>query len=74
MWITLGLLALASILFISGKVRADIVAIGVLIVLLVTGILTPAEALSGFSSPVVIMMIGLFVGEAAFFGPASPKW
>jgi di/tricarboxylate transporter len=73
MWVTLGLLALASALFISGKVRADIVAIGVLIALLVTGILTPAEALSGFSSPVVIMMIGLFVVGGGIFRTGLAK-
>jgi len=73
MWMTLGLLALASALFISGKVRSDIVAIGVLIVLLVTGILTPAEALSGFSSPVVIMMIGLFVVGGGIFQTGLAK-
>ncbi|PZD96647.1 SLC13 family permease [Paenibacillus sambharensis] len=67
MWVTLCLLALASALFISGKVRSDMVAIGVLIVLLVTGILTPPEALSGFSSTVVIMMIGLFVVGGGIF-------
>lgn len=32
-----------------------------LIVLTATGVLTTEEALSGFSSPIVIMMVGLFV-------------
>jgi di/tricarboxylate transporter len=61
MWLTLALLGVVSALFVSGKMRSDLVAAGALIVLLVTGILTPAEALSGFSNSVVIMMIGLFV-------------
>ena len=73
MWMTLGLLAAASALFISGKVRSDIVAVGVLIVLLVSGILTPSEALSGFSSPVVIMMIGLFVVGGGIFRTGLAK-
>src|SRR5690606_23781428 len=38
-----------------------------LLVLMLTGILTPAEALSGFSNSVVIMMIGLFVVGAGIF-------
>ena len=59
--ITLTVLAAASALFISGKVRSDLVAICALIVLMLFGILTPEEALSGFSNSVVIMMIGLFV-------------
>lgn len=44
-----------------GKPRADIVALCALTALLLTGVLTPAEALSGFSNPVLIMMVGLFV-------------
>ena len=73
MWMVLGLLALASALFISGKVRSDIVAVGVLVALMVTGILTPAEALSGFSSPVVIMMIGLFIVGGGIFQTGLAK-
>lgn len=47
--------------FAIGKVRSDLVALCALIALLLLGILTPEEALSGFSSSVVIMMVGLFV-------------
>lgn len=65
MYITLTVLALTAVLFATGKIRSDIVALGALIVLMLTGVLTPAEALSGFSSPVVIMMTGLFVGGGA---------
>ena len=58
---TLIILVITVALFIWGRVRADIVALTALAALLVLGILTPAEALAGFSSPIVIMMIGLFV-------------
>lgn len=65
--ITLAILVVASVLFISGKPRADLVAVGVCIALMLTGILQPAEALAGFSNSVVVMMIGLFVvGEGIF--------
>ena len=57
---TLIILVITVALFIWGRVRADIVALTALAALLVLGILTPAEALAGFSSPIVIMMIGLF--------------
>lgn len=64
---TLAILVVASVLFISGKPRADLVAVGVCIALMLTGILQPAEALAGFSNSVVVMMIGLFVvGEGIF--------
>ena len=61
MTITLIVLALTIALFIWGRVRSDIVALSALVVLIFAGILTPTEALAGFSSPVVIMMTGLFV-------------
>lgn len=61
MTITLIVLALTIALFIWGRVRSDIVALSALVVLIIAGILTPTEALAGFSSPVVIMMTGLFV-------------
>lgn len=58
---TIITLIVAAVLFAVGKIRSDIVALCAVIVLLLAGILTPAEALSGFSSPVVIMMAGLFI-------------
>ena len=73
MIITLSVLAVASVLFMSGKVRSDLVAIGVLMVLMLTDILSPAEALSGFSNSVVIMMIGLFVVGGGIFQTGLAK-
>lgn len=61
MYITLAILVLTAICFVIGKIRADLVALCALVSLLVFQILTPEEALSGFSNSVVIMMVGLFV-------------
>lgn len=61
MTITLIILALTIALFIWGRIRSDIVSLSALVVLILAGILTPTEALAGFSSSVVIMMVGLFV-------------
>lgn len=71
--ITLTTLAVASALFISGKVRNDLVAVSALIVLMLTEVLTPAEALSGFSNSVVVMMIGLFVIGGGIFRTGLAK-
>lgn len=71
--VTLGVLAVASLLFVSGKIRSDLVALAALLVLMVTGILTPAEALSGFSSSVLVMMIGLFVVGGGIFQTGLAK-
>ena len=67
LYITVSLLFAATAFFVSGKVRADLVALCTLIFLMLFKILTPTEALSGFSSSVVIMMIGVFVVGGGIF-------
>ena len=67
MIITLLILLIASILFVTGKVRSDLVAISALSLLVISGILNTQEALAGFASNIVIMMIGLFVIGGAIF-------
>lgn len=73
MGITLTILALSAIFFVNGKLRSDIVALCALILLLLFQILTPTEALSGFSNSVVIMMVGLFVVGGAIFQTGLAK-
>ncbi len=71
--ITLGILAISVFFFMQGKVRSDLVAICSLVALLLAGILEPSEALAGFSNPVIIMMIGLFVVGAGIFRTGLAK-
>ncbi len=73
MVITIAVLLLSVIFFISGKLRSDIVALCALVTLVVSGVLTPDEALSGFSSTVIIMMVGLFVVGGAIFQTGLAK-
>ena len=73
MLVTLIILILSAAFFVSGKVRSDIVALCALIGLLVFQVLTPEEALSGFSNSVVIMMVGLFVVGGAIFQTGLAK-
>ncbi|NDW10345.1 SLC13 family permease [Dysgonomonas sp. 520] len=73
MKITLLILLLASIFFMRGKVRSDLVALCALLALMLTNILTPSEALSGFSNSVVIMMVGLFVVGGGIFRTGLAK-
>ncbi len=70
---TLIILALSVIGFVSGKLRSDLVALIALVLLLVFNILTPAEALSGFSNSTIIMMVGLFVVGGAIFQTGLAK-
>lgn len=70
---TVVILLLSVIFFVNGKVRSDVVALCALIALLLCDILTPAEALSGFSNSVVMMMVGLFVVGGAIFQTGLAK-
>lgn len=57
----------AVALWASDRLRMDLVALLALLTLSLTGVLAPAEALAGFSDPVVLMIAGLFVvGEGLF--------
>ena len=64
---------ISAALFAIGKIRSDIIALCALCALLIFQILTPAEALSGFSNSVVIMMVGLFVVGGAIFQTGLAK-
>lgn len=61
MVITLVVLAIASALFVHGKIRADIVGICCILSLMLFDILTPQEALSGFSNSIVMMLVCVFI-------------
>lgn len=62
--LTLLVLAGAVALFVTEKLPVDVVAILVLSSLLVFGIVTPGEALSGFSSQATITVAAMFVLSA----------
>ena len=55
------LLVLALILLITEKVPVDVTAIGLMVALAATGILTPAEAVAGFASPAVLTVAAMFL-------------
>ena len=60
-----GVLGVAILLFASGRVRLDLVALLVLLALMLGDIVTVPQALAGFSDSVIVMIAGLFiVGEA----------
>ena len=58
-------LVVASVLFVTEWLRADLVALLVLVALGVSGVLTAREALAGFSNSAVITIIGVFILTAA---------
>lgn len=73
MILTITTLAFAAVFFVWGRLRSDLVALIALLVLAFGGVLNTGEALSGFSNPIVIMMIGLFVVGGAIFNTGLAK-
>ena len=73
MIVTLIILLISAALFVSGKVRSDLVALCALLGLLLFQILNPSEALAGFSNTTVIMMIGLFIVSGGIFQTGLAK-
>jgi di/tricarboxylate transporter len=61
----LVILVAALILFSFEWVSADVVALGILILLILTGLLPPEQAFAGFGSDTVMLILGLLILTAA---------
>ena len=59
--IVLGVLIIAVVLFVTEKLRVDLVALLVMLSLAITGVLTGEEAIAGFSSEAVITIASVLV-------------
>lgn len=73
MTVTLIVLVAAALLFVSGRIRSDLVAVCATLTLILTGVVTPEEALAGFANPIVAMMAGLFVVGGGIFSTGLAK-
>jgi len=62
-----ALLLTTVVLFASDRLRLDVVAILVVLALMLSGVLSPTEALAGFGDPVVLLIAGLFVVSEGLF-------
>ena len=65
--ITLAVLALAVVLFVSGGLAPELTGLLSVALLVSTGVLTPEQGLAGFGSPALITLMGLFAVSAALF-------
>ncbi|MFH1494061.1 MAG: SLC13 family permease [Pseudomonadota bacterium] len=59
--LTLGILVAALVLFVTDWLRMDLVALLVLSSLALLGLVSPADAVSGFSNPAVITVWAMFI-------------
>lgn len=60
-----GTVVLALVLFISEKLSIDLVALMIAAVLVIAGVITPAEGVAGFSDPATLTVAFMFVLSAA---------
>lgn len=67
------ILVLALLLLFTGWIRMDIVALLVLGSLAISGLLTPEEALSGFSNPAVVTVWAMYILSAALYQTGVAK-
>ncbi|MGH2403867.1 MAG: SLC13 family permease, partial [bacterium] len=64
-WITTGILLAALAGFASGRLRSEVIALGAVLLLGLTGVATPGAAFAGFGDPTVVAIACLFVLSAA---------
>jgi di/tricarboxylate transporter len=60
----LTILGIAVLLFVAERIRVDLVALMVMVALALTNLVTPTEALSGFSNPAVITVWAILILSA----------
>jgi di/tricarboxylate transporter len=64
----LALMLLTTLLLVTERLRADLVAMLILAALVVLNILEPYQALSGFSNPATVAVACMFVLSAGLTG------
>ena len=72
--LTLAILALAVVAFMSNRVPVGLVAIGVALLLWATGVLTLGQSLAGFGDPTVIFIATLFIVSEALDSTGVTAW
>ncbi|WP_437914424.1 SLC13 family permease [Sorangium sp. So ce302] len=72
--LTLAILGATIVLFVSDRLRLDVVAMMSLLALTLSGVTTVSDALAGFSNPAVLMIAGLFIVGAALTDTGVADW
>ena len=73
-WITLATIGIASLLLITERLRPDLVALLVVLTLTFTRVLTPEQALAGFSQMAVITIMAVFIMSDALQRTGATRW
>jgi len=73
-FIVFATLLTAAVMFVTNTIRNDLVALLVMLTLMLSGVLTVPESLAGFSDPVVMIVISMFIiGEAVVYTGIARK-
>ena len=63
--IMIGIILLAVVLFSQERLPPDVTALGLMLLVTITGLVSPEQAFAGFGSEVVLMIMGLLILTAA---------
>lgn len=72
--LVIGVVVIAMLLFLTERLRVDLIALLVLLALALFGLVTPDQAVAGFSSPVVITVCSIFVLSAGLYQAGVAGW
>ncbi len=72
--LVIATIILLFVLIFATRLKTELIALIVLLVLTISGLVTPDDALSGFSSTVVITLLGLFVITDALEKTGVVQW
>lgn len=72
--ITLIVLALAAVLFLTELIPLAVTAMSIPVVLVLTGVLSEKEAFNGLANSTVVLFAGMFVVGAALFETGVAQW
>ncbi len=73
-WITIAVIVGTMAMLLWERFSAEFVLIGAVAALLLTGVLTPVQALAGFSNTAVLTVAVLFLVAAALRGTGAIRW
>lgn len=61
MWITVGVIVLALVLFVTERLSVDVIGIGILVLLVVLGVISPEQGVMGFANSATLTVAAMFV-------------
>jgi di/tricarboxylate transporter len=73
-WITIATIVFAAFSLVSGWLRPDLTALIVTVILGLTSVITPDQALSGFSAAAVITVLSIFILTAGIEQTGVTRW